>query len=157
MLIPQIAGHFRQVYFGGNWTASCLKDQLSDISREEAVTAIPGLTNTILALTYHIHYYVVTIRGVLRGGPLDAHDKFSFDHPAIETEEQWQLFLLDVWKTAEELCDLMEPLPDEKLDENFTDEKYGNYYRNLSGLIEHTHYHLGQIVVMKKMIRSDKL
>lgn len=157
MLIPQIAGHFRQVYFGGNWTASCLKDQLSDISREEAVTPIPGLTNTILALTYHIHYYVVTIRGVLRGGPLDAHDKFSFDHPAIETEEQWQLFLLDVWKTAEELADLMEPLPDEKLDENFTDEKYGNYYRNFSGLIEHTHYHLGQIVVMKKMIRSDKL
>lgn len=157
MLVPQIAGHFRQVYFGGNWTTSCLKDQLSDVSREEAVTSIPGLTNTILALTYHIHYYVVAIRGVLRGGPLDAHDKFSFDHPAIATEEEWQLFLLDVWKTAEELCDLMEQLPDEQLNENFTDQKYGNYYRNFSGLIEHTHYHLGQIVVMKKIIRGQQL
>ncbi|MDF2382094.1 DinB family protein [Nostoc ellipsosporum NOK] len=131
-----------------------MKDNLSDVSREEAVTVVPGLTNSILALTYHIHYYVVTIRGVLLGGPLDAHDKFSFEHPAIETDEEWQLFLLEVWKTAEELCDLIEQLTDDRMDQHFVDEKYGNYIRNLLGLIEHTHYHLGQIVVIKKIVRT---
>jgi hypothetical protein len=29
-------------------------------------------------------------------------------------------------------------------------EKYGNYYRNIHGIIEHIHYHLGQIVLIEK-------
>jgi len=31
-LIEQIAKHFRDVYFGGNWTAVNLKDTLADVS-----------------------------------------------------------------------------------------------------------------------------
>ncbi len=61
--------------------------------------------------------------------------------------------LLDnAWTAAEEVAKLIEEMPDEKLLENFTDEKYGNYYRNIIGTIEHMHYHLGQIVLIKKMI-----
>ncbi|HAI83731.1 MAG TPA: DUF1572 domain-containing protein, partial [Chitinophagaceae bacterium] len=30
----------------------------------------------------------------------------------------------------------------------------GTYYRNILGLIEHTHYHLGQIALIKKIIRN---
>jgi len=36
------------------------------------------------------------------------------------------------------------------------EEKYGNYYRNFHGIIEHCHYHLGQIVLIKKMLLSGK-
>jgi hypothetical protein len=43
-------------------------------------------------------------------------------------------------------------LPESKLAETFSDEKYGNYYRNIHGIIEHTHYHLGQIVLIKKIL-----
>ena len=35
-------------------------------------------------------------------------------------------------------------------------EKYGNYFRNLTGIIEHLHYHLGQIVLIKKLIAEGK-
>jgi hypothetical protein len=30
------------------------------------------------------------------------------------------------------------------------EEKYGSVLRNIMGVIEHTHYHLGQIVLLKK-------
>jgi len=43
-------------------------------------------------------------------------------------------------------------LPESKLSETFLDEKYGNYYRNIHGIIEHTHYHLAQIVLIKKLL-----
>ena len=46
----------------------------------------------------------------------------------------------------------MEQLPETMLWETFADEKYGNYYRNIHGIIEHTHYHLGQIVLIKKIV-----
>jgi hypothetical protein len=56
------------------------------------------------------------------------------------------------WKDAETFAGLIERLPESRLGETFADEKYGNYYRNIQGVIEHTHYHLGQIVLLKKLL-----
>ena len=89
---------------------------------------------------------------VLRGGPLDAHDKFSFDVPPIQSQEDWEKFLEKIWADAEEMAQLIEQLPDSRLEEIFSQEKYGTFHRNLLGIIEHAHYHLGQIVVIKKML-----
>ena len=73
-----IAKHFRDVFFGGNWTVSSMKEHLSDVTWQEATTKVEGL-NTIATLTYHITYYVSTVLRVLRGGPLDGKDIYSFD------------------------------------------------------------------------------
>lgn len=151
-LVKQIAKHFRDVHFGGNWTSSNLKDQLHDISWQEAVAKV-GSLNTIAMLVYHINYYVDAVTKVLQGGPLDAKDKYSFDLPPIGSQEDWQKLVEKSLTHAENFAILIEQLPESRLWENFVDEKYGNYYRNLFGIIEHTHYHLGQIVVIKKMLR----
>jgi hypothetical protein len=60
------------------------------------------------------------------------------------------------WTDAENFTILIEQLPEGKLGETFFDEKYGNYYRNLHGVIEHTHYHLGQIVLIKKILLQEQ-
>jgi hypothetical protein len=111
--------------------------------------------NTIAALVYHTNYYVSAVTKVLEGEPLSAHDKYSFDHPAIQSEEDWQNLLTSTWAPAEKFATLIEELPEAKLSETFADEKYGNYYRNLHGIIEHTHYHLGQIVMIKKLLEQN--
>lgn len=152
----QIAKHFREVHFGGNWTWVNLKDTLSDITWSEAITKLHDL-NTIVALTYHINYYVGVVSKVMKGEPLEGHDKFSFDHPPINNQQDWEALLSKVWTEAESFAALVEQLPEERLWQNIADEKYGIYYRNLHGIIEHTHYHLGQISLIKKMIRqADK-
>jgi len=35
------------------------------------------------------------------------------------------------------------------------EEKYGNYQRNIDGMIEHSYYHLAQIVVIKKILGKE--
>ena len=60
-----------------------------------------------------------------------------------------------IWKDVERFVKLIEKLPDSILGENFTDKKYGTYFRNLNGIIEHTHYHLGQIVIIKKILLQE--
>jgi len=151
----QIAKHLRDVHFGGNWTASNLKQHLLDLTWQQATTKTPSF-NTIVALVYHMNYYVSTIIKVLQGGPLDASDKYSFDHPPISSQLDWENLLDKTWSDAETLAALIEQLPDAKLGENFLDGKYGTWYRNLAGVTEHTHYHLGQIVLIKKMLIMSK-
>jgi hypothetical protein len=89
---------------------------------------------------------------VFEGGSLNASDKFSFNHPPITSQGDWDTLLTKVWTEAEALATLIEQLPGAKLEETFVDDKYGNYYRNTHGIIEHLHYHLGQIVLIKKII-----
>lgn len=150
-LTAQIARHFREVHFGGNWTSVNLKDSLAGITWQQATTKVYSL-NTIAALVYHINYYVSAVLKVLEGGPLDAHDKYSFDPPLIQSDEDWEKLLNKTWTDAKKFANLIEQLSESKLENDFSEKKYGSYYRNLHGIIEHTHYHLGQIVLIKKII-----
>lgn len=109
-----IARHFREVHFGGNWTWANVRDNLQDVTWEEALHRRDGF-NTIAMLAFHIHYFVAAVRQVLEGGPLDAHDKFSFTHPPIGSDANWQQLLQKMWTDAERFADLVERLPDERL------------------------------------------
>ena len=85
----QMAKHFREVFFGGNWTSVNLKETLDDVSWQEAVTKIGDL-NSIAVLVYHINYYVSAVLKVFEGGPLDASDKYSFDLSPLTNDEEWK-------------------------------------------------------------------
>lgn len=147
----QLAKHFGDVHFGGNWTWVNLKDTLSGISYEQALVSVHGL-NTICALSYHVHYFVMALLDVLEGRPLTSKDMYSFDHPPIHSEDDWAKLTEKIWTSAEQAATLIAQMPEEQLWADFSDEKYGNYYRNILGIIEHTHYHLGQIALLKKII-----
>jgi hypothetical protein len=149
----QIAKHLREVYFGENWTDINFKDTLSDINCQEATTKIDSI-NTIAGLVYHTNYYLDAIIEVLKGKNLNAHDNFSFDLVPLLSSGDWEKLLNKTWMNVEILADLINELPESKLFEIFSDKKYGIYYKNLHGLIEHAHYHLGQIVIVKKLIRQ---
>jgi hypothetical protein len=154
MNIPQqIAKHFRDVHFGGNWTFVNLQDTLKDVSWQQSLEKVHSF-NTIATLHFHINYYVTAITKVLEGGPLDAKDKYSFTHPPISSAQDWDNQLSGAREAALKLAGLIEAIPENRLPELFDDEKYGTVYRNLAGLIEHTHYHLGQIVLIKKILNE---
>ncbi len=155
-LTEQITKHFREVYFGGNWTSSNLKDNLANVTWQQATTQVYSF-NTIATLVYHMNYYVSAVLKVLQGETLNAHDKYSFDHSPILSQQDWEKLLDKTWTDTENFASLIEQLPESKLWENLSGEKYGNYYRNIHGIIEHAHYHLGQIVLIKKiLLQTDK-
>ena len=152
----QIAKRFREVVLNGTWVAGTnFKDQLSTVSAEQATQKI-GTLNTIALLTSHIHYYISGILNVLEGGTLDIRDKFSFDFPAVKSQEDWEKVLDKFWNDSEKFANLVEQMTKEKLNEDFTDRKYGSYQRNINAMIEHCYYHLGQIVLIKKLILNKQ-
>ena len=153
-LAKQLANHLREVHFGGNWTNSNLKANLTGLTWQQAKTQVYDF-NTIAALTYHVTYYVHALVKVLEGGQLDASDEFSFNLPPIQSQEDWEIVLEKAWEDAENAAKLIGEISDTLLLEKFTDDKYGNYFRNINGTIEHLHYHLGQIVLIRKIILKN--
>ncbi|MBX2876852.1 MAG: DUF1572 domain-containing protein [Saprospiraceae bacterium] len=151
----QLADDLRRLHFGKSWVATDLKTELADVTWEEASTKVASL-NTIMALTYHMHYYFAGVLKVMHGGDLTIRDKFSFDHPAINSQEEWEKFLDGVWETAEAFAKETEQMDVARLESLMTEEKYGSWFRNVLVLLEHAQYHLGQIVLIKKLIKGGK-
>ena len=149
----QLAQHVYQVFFGGNWSCSNFQAQLEDVTWQEAIAPNP-FGNNIATLTYHIGYYVDAIIPVLQGGELIAKDAHSFNHPPITNAHDWKQLVQHICNRVIVLQQLVHALPDTIWDETFVAPQYGTYYRNILGLIEHTHYHLGQIALIKKIIRN---
>ena len=155
-LTALIGKQIREVHFGGNWTDVNLRDTLKGVTWQQSITKIDHL-NTIAALVFHINYFTTAVIKVLEGGALTSSDKYSFDLPPIQSGEDWENLKNNNWEDAERLAKLVENLPAERLEEDFTDKKYESYYKNIQGIIEHAHYHLGQIVLIKKLILEKEI
>lgn len=138
---------------GGSMTGVHLYGQLEGVTFEQATKKMHDF-HTIAELTYHINYYISAVVKVLQGGPLDAHDKFSFDCPPINSEDDWQQLQTKCRADAKAFAQLVEAMPEPQMDKAFANAKYGTWHRNLMGLMEHTHYHLGQIALIKKLVTA---
>jgi uncharacterized damage-inducible protein DinB len=148
----ELAMRFREVILNGTWIANTnYRHQLTELNREIATSKFDSL-NTIAVLAQHVHYYINGIKNVLEGGSLDIKDKYSFDFVPIQSQSEWENFLNKFWNDSEAFALLVEQMPEEKLKEVFVDEKYGSYQRNIEAMIEHSYYHLGQIVLLKKFL-----
>ncbi len=148
----EIANRFREIILNGTWVANTnYKDQLENLDWKIAVAPLQNV-NSIALLAQHIHYYIDGMNSVFKGGTLDIKDKFSFDFPPISSQEDWEKFLNRFWNDTEKFASFAEQMSDEKLDQFFADEKYGTYRRNIDAMIEHSYYHLGQIVLIKKLV-----
>ena len=148
----EIAKRFAEVILNGTWIANTnYKDQLAHLDWQIA-TAQVGSLNTIAALAQHVHYYINGINQVFKGGTLDIKDQYSFDFAPITSQAQWDTFLATFWYDAEEFAAWVDKMPKTQLGDVFVDEKYSTYNRNIQAMIEHSYYHLGQIVLIKKLL-----
>lgn len=149
-----LANRLREVYLNGHWIANTnYQEQLSDISWEQAIYKVKEL-NSIAALTYHINYYLSGLLTAFEAGKLEISDKYSFDLPEITEMNDWNKLRSDFLTNAALFADKVEQLDPKVFDQPFFDEKYGSYLRNIEGVIEHSYYHLGQIVLIKKIINQ---
>jgi len=152
-----LAYRLREVLLDGHWIANTnFRDLIEDLNLDQANMRINQL-NSIALLTYHISYYLAGLLQVLRGGTLDIRDKYSFDLPPLQSEEEWQTLVKTFISNASKFAEAVENMPENQLVTPFVDPKYGTYLRNIEGVIEHSYYHLGQVALIKKMVKEGKI
>ena len=150
------AGRLREVFLSGTWIANTnYKLAVDGLTWADATRKI-GSHNSIAELVYHINYYLQGLIPVLDGGPLEIKDKYSFDLPPIASEEEWQVLNAELLGHAEKFAGRVERMTAEEMAVSFVKAEYGTYERNIEAVIEHGYYHLGQIVLIRKLIEEKK-
>ena len=151
-LSQSLSSRLTELFLDGHWiTNTNYKELLRSVDRESAILKMSNL-NSIAELTYHINYYVAGLNNVFDGGDLEIKDMYSFDMGPVESEADWQVMVDDLLMNTERFIKHVESMTDEQLHGPFIVEKYGTYLRNIEGVIEHAYYHLGQMVIIRKLI-----
>ena len=155
-LTNQLAQRLQEVFIDGTWIANTnYKNQIDGLDWEDAIKKFENL-NSIALLVFHANYYLGGLIEVFLGGPLEIRDKYSFDMPDIRSEGEWLEMKKSFLNNANRFIEEVKKFDDNKLNEPFVDVKYGSYHRNIEGIIEHSYYHLGQIVLIGNILKSYK-
>lgn len=146
-----LTNRLKEVLIDGQWVSGTnFKKEIENMSWQNATTPVADL-NSVAAIVWHIEYYLKGVNNVLEGGTLDIKDKFSFDTPDFKSQTDWENLKVSFYKTCNTYIRLVTKLSKDQLNAPFVDEKYGNYHQNINAMIEHCYYHLGQIVLIKKI------
>lgn len=149
--VSNLTNRLKEVLIDGQWVSGTnFKKEIENMSWQNAITPVANL-NSVAAIVWHIEYYLKGVTNVLEGGTLDIKDKYSFDTPYFKSQTDWENLKISFYKTCNSYIRLVTKLSKDQLNATFVDEKYGNYYRNVNAMIEHCYYHLGQIVLIKKL------
>lgn len=148
----ELSNRLKEIILNGTWIANTnYKHQLDTTSWEKAVEKLPNF-NSIAMLTFHIQYYISGILHYFETGNLEIKDQYSFDLPNISTKEDWKNLKNQLYQNTEKLATIIENLTKKELQNIFVKPEYGTVQRNIDAMIEHSYYHLGQIVILKKML-----
>ena len=136
---------------GNNWTGINAHQALIDVSAKKAVQRINKQQLNIAELMAHLTCWNEII--TLRLDKQDHQPSKKEDFPRISrlTSEKWKDLKLDFFRSFHLLKGRLENKEDSILDEPMF-EGASPAYRNLHGQISHVHYHLGQIVLLKKLL-----
>jgi hypothetical protein len=150
-----IAQHLLDVHEGGNWTEVDIIHTLADVTLQEAITVTPASVNTIATILHHITFYNIVVRERLKGTGIDIPATNGFDMPPLASDEDWENLKTENIRSAHELAGEMRRVDEAKLHQPII-EGQSTFYKNMQGCVEHVHYHLGQIVLLKNLIRNRR-
>lgn len=148
--IQRIIHLFENTFTGNAWHGPAVMEVLSDLTVEETLNKI-GNSHTIAELVEHMITWRQFVVKKLEGDALyDVTEAENFRSVSTITEKDWKATLERLQLSQDTLLSLLKSITDEKLNEIVGKRDY-NYYTLLHGIIQHDIYHLGQIVLMRKL------
>ena len=150
-----IAQHLIDVHEGNNWTEVSLAGILNDITLEEAITLTSASPNTIASLLHHITFWNRVMVQRIQGNTVTIDEHNGFTLPPLQTEDAWLKLQVDNNISSHELAVAIVNFDDAKLEQPLVSGG-SSAYKNLQGAVEHVHYHLGQMVILKKLVKTTR-
>ncbi len=148
-----IAENLLTCFEGNNWTSVTIADTIKDVNWQQAQQRTAASSNTIASLIHHLCYWNFVLLQRSKGKNPVIPESNGFDVKAFENETDWNELKEETHQSFIKLADAIKNFDEEKLNETYAEGK-SSYYKNFNGIVEHAYYHLGQIVIIKKLIQN---
>ena len=132
---------------------------LRSIRLDLAVRRSTGLKHCIWELALHIAYWEYAVRRMLECGPKGGFPRTPSNWPALPdkpTEEAWKADRRLVKQERDALIEAIRTFDISRLDAPSSDGSKNSYVDVLSGIIQHSAYHTGQIALLKRLDPPSK-
>lgn len=141
---------------GDPWYGSSAATILDDITAKEATIILEHSSHNIAELVRHINSWSeYTLQKIKGDSSFDIDVNINEDWPIVKalTTVQWDKLKENLFITHHSIIHLLLLLDDDFLDQQVAGRKF-QYDFLINGMCEHFIYHLGQISLLKKIIRN---
>ena len=147
--INRILKLFADLQHGDCWIGNNFKETLHGVDYKKAMETISGKTNSIWQLVAHITYWRTSVVNRLTGtnNPPPFPD---FLLPNEPNEENWKQALHDFEAAYHLLRNAINHFNVENLYKP-SPKKEQTYYELIMGCLQHDAYHMGQMILLKKV------
>ncbi|MCX6151103.1 MAG: DinB family protein [Ignavibacteriales bacterium] len=147
----RISKIFSNLYNGSSWIEVTILGTLKSISSEKAFTKPVNGLNSIWEIVNHVVSWRETVLKRLKGEQKIFPDNNYFETVTDNSNQAWQQTLDRFEKSNLEWVGFFTEINDSTFAKQYDKVEY-SFFELIMGILQHDTYHLGQIVLLKKII-----
>ena len=142
---------FEDLYDGDPWIDVTILGVLRNISPQKAAKKIAPARNSIWQIVNHIVSWRENVLLRVQGNVINTPNNNYFIEIADISETAWQQSLERLQNSQQQWITFLKHFDESEFDTIYPGNKM-SYYEHIHGIIQHDAYHLGQIVLLTKLI-----
>ena len=154
-----LAADLRRIYEGNAWHGPAILDAIRDVTAKQAATRPIAEAHSIYELTHHIAAWIGEVTSRLQGNPPGMPEDGDFPPRSTQVDDAaWSDLCAHLERRQAELMETVagfdEARVDDAVDPKQKKDSAGpvTYRALLSGLAQHSAYHAGQIMILRKAL-----
>lgn len=141
----------REHFDGSPWLDVNIINTVDDVTADEASKKI-GDHNSIYQIVVHMSKWRTALLKKLMGEKIVVPSNNFIEKKSAATKKEWKLAVKDLKDSQKKIVSFLSVSKDERFDTEFSNGH--NYYEHIQAILLHDTYHLGQIVLLKKLINN---
>lgn len=142
---------FEDLYDGDPWIDVTILGVLRNISPQQAAKKMAPGRNSIWQIVNHIISWRENVLLRVQGNVINTPNNNYFTEIADISETAWQQSLERLQNSQQQWITFLKHFDESDFDKMYPGNKM-SYYEHIHGIIQHDAYHLGQIVLLTKLI-----
>ncbi len=143
---------FASLYKGDSWLGITIASVLAGIDARQAAQRIIPRSNTIWEITEHMISWRENVMQRLNGRIMTTPEHNYFTPIADSSASAWQDTINRFEQTQEAWLHFLDRFPASSLETIYPPNQL-TYYEHIQGVLQHDAYHLGQIVMLTRLVK----
>jgi uncharacterized damage-inducible protein DinB len=147
----RISKLFSDLYDGDAWIDVTIVGTLKNVNSGQAFSRPIANLNTIWEIVNHLISWRETVLKRMKGEIVEEPEKNFFETVKNNSEDAWSSTLKRFEESQQMWMEFLSKFNNQDMGKFYVQSKY-TYYDMIHGILQHDTYHLGQVVMLKKIV-----